>query len=356
MSRRLEVLKDWSNKNERNLSEFSDASHFRALWECHICHYEWKTSIKNRIYHKNGCPSCAEQAINPGYNDAYTKYQDIFDKEWDWNRNDVNPNLVGKTSMEIGYWKCPNHKDPYPLPIRQKLLMKRGCTYCSGKVLLQGFNDFLTVNPTMAKLWDFDKNENTPELSRYYTSSKYHFKCNVCSGKFMRQSNRTLQKTNCPYCVGKKILKGNNDLASNYPEIAMDWDYEKNDKTPEETFLRSNKSVHWKCHKCGKKWKNSVTNRTIRKDGCKKCNSTEKVSLKEKHLLSIIQEKEPNELIEENVKYPLSDKNFKKEIDIYFPNHKIGIEFNGMYFHSCEATLNGKHTIELSMKERLKKE
>ena len=35
-------------------------------------------------------------------------------------------------------------------------------------------------------------------------------------------------KTACPFCSHKKLLSGYNDLATTYPQIAAEWDYEKN--------------------------------------------------------------------------------------------------------------------------------
>ena len=32
----------------------------------------------------------------------------------------------------------------------------------------------------------------------------------------------------CPYCAGKKVLIGYNDLETFYPEVAKDWNYDRN--------------------------------------------------------------------------------------------------------------------------------
>ena len=48
--------------------------------------------------------------------------------------------------------------------------------------------------------------------------------------------------TSCPYCsVPPKKIGYGNDLKTNYPELAKEWDYEKNNKGPEEYFPSSNK-------------------------------------------------------------------------------------------------------------------
>lgn len=67
----------------------------------------------------------------------------------------------------------------------------------------------------------------------------------------------------------KKVLKFHN-LTITHPEIAKDWDYEKNEKRPEEYLDRSGKTVWWKCEK-GHSWKDKIANRTVRKSGCPVC-------------------------------------------------------------------------------------
>ena len=69
------------------------------------------------------------------------------------------------------------------------------------------------------------------------------------------------QKTGCPYCINKKILRGYNDLASVYPKLLKEWDFEKNiDISPYSIAPMSNKYVWWKCEK-GHSWRTSINAR-----------------------------------------------------------------------------------------------
>lgn len=50
-------------------------------------------------------------------------------------------------------------------------------------------------------------------------------------------NNRTSVKdSNCPYCSGKKLLKGENDLQTLYPDIAKEWDWKLNSNKPSDYF------------------------------------------------------------------------------------------------------------------------
>ncbi|MBQ3111436.1 MAG: hypothetical protein IJC70_01005 [Firmicutes bacterium] len=61
----------------------------------------------------------------------------------------------------------------------------------------------------------------------------------------------------------KKIIVDKNDLATVYPALAQEWDYNRNDKRPEEYTPKSNQSVYWKCSKCGYSYKAKISNRAI---------------------------------------------------------------------------------------------
>ena len=83
----------------------------------------------------------------------------------------------------------------------------------------------------------------------------------------------------CPYCSGRKVLKGYNDLQTRFPQLCKEWDYEKNNKLgiyPDEVTSGSDKRVWWKCSVCGNQWQREigvVTNsaKNNNRNGCKIC-------------------------------------------------------------------------------------
>ena len=75
----------------------------------------------------------------------------------------------------------------------------------------------------------------------------------------------------CPYCGGKKILPGFNDLSTRCKEIADEWNYERNgDLLPTNVMKGSNKRVWWKC-KQGHEWEEMINTRTTKKSKCPIC-------------------------------------------------------------------------------------
>jgi len=76
----------------------------------------------------------------------------------------------------------------------------------------------------------------------------------------------------CPYCSGKKLQKGFNDLATKNPTLAAEWHPTKNGTlTPDCVFSNSTKTVWWQCEK-GHEWQSTVNART-QGAGCPICGS-----------------------------------------------------------------------------------
>lgn len=66
-------------------------------------------------------------------------------------------------------------------------------------------------------------------------------------------------------------IKKTKSIASEYPELMLDWDYDKNgDLDPETIPYGSHKSIYWKCHVCGCESESAAKDRA-RGNGCPKC-------------------------------------------------------------------------------------
>ena len=83
--------------------------------------------------------------------------------------------------------------------------------------------------------------------------------------------SRTKLDTNCPYFSNYKVLKGFNDLATIYPEIAKEWHTTKNGGLkPDEFGAGTDKKVWWKCDK-GHEWEATIVTRTHYEASCPVC-------------------------------------------------------------------------------------
>lgn len=133
-------------------------------------------------------------------------------------------------------------------------------------------NPFTLLN---IKLWlkingkKFSLRENNVYSGNH---KKLYFQCKSkkCLEIFeMCWDNLSSQNQGCPYCAGRKVGK-NNNLEKLRPDLADEWDYDKNKISPKEVTCGSNKKVWWKCKECKRGWFAEIYSRTSGK-GCKNC-------------------------------------------------------------------------------------
>ena len=75
----------------------------------------------------------------------------------------------------------------------------------------------------------------------------------------------------CPYCSGRKVLPGFNDLATLKPELAQEWDRVGNGSlTPQKVLCSSQQPVWWHCP-CGHTWYGKISDRARRGKTCPEC-------------------------------------------------------------------------------------
>ncbi len=197
-------------------------------------------------------------------------------KEWNYEKNgSIRPEHFAMSSGKKAWWKCrKGHEWQARIADRNS---GKGCPYCSGQKVLKGENDLQTINSTLAKEWDYEKNNGlTPADVLANSSKKVWWKCSK-GHEWQATIGSRNGGNGCPYCSGRFVVKGENDLQAINPTLAKEWDYEKNDGlTPVDTTSNSHKKVWWKCSK-GHEWQATISDRN-RGRGCPYC-SNKKVLL-----------------------------------------------------------------------------
>jgi hypothetical protein len=157
-------------------------------------------------------------------------------------------------------WKCSfNHR--WNATVTNRTSRKSGCPYCTGTSVLLGFNDLQTTHPLIAAEadgWDPRKFSAGSARKKSWVCSKSHRWNAVING-------RTSGK-GCPYCLGKKLLRGFNDLETRHPYLAKQafgWD-------PKQVLTGSHKRFTWKCE-VGHVWNSILNSRISSGAGCPIC-------------------------------------------------------------------------------------
>ena len=79
-------------------------------------------------------------------------------------------------------------------------------------------------------------------------------------------------KAGCPYCTGKAVVQGENDLLSQAPEVAKYFDKKTNKCTAADVFVKSNKKYWWSCDNgLNHKYQMMPNNKVNRNYGCPIC-------------------------------------------------------------------------------------
>lgn len=334
----FDIMQEWDfEKNDKEFPDISilkigTQSHKKIWWKCLNFNHSWLSSLR----HKNdgsSCAVCKNKQLCIGFNDFATKLPELL-KEW--NQSIANPDpstvLFSTSKVEI-QWPCTNGHFFTTTP--HFIARGRKCNYCNGTKILQGFNDLASKCPDSKEWWDYDKNEKTPEEVRYGSDVKVWWKCPL-SHSYEASINHFRHGRRCSICSGKTVDK-TTKLSNTHPLLTLEWNYDKNtDSTPETISAGHDKKVWWECSQCQHSWESYVYNRTnkLRPQGCPKCAKGSTSSKGEKQIVDFLQNNgiNKNEIITHKIIENSEKRKF--EIDAYIPHLKIGIEFNGVYYHS----------------------
>ena len=164
-------------------------------------------------------------------------------QEWDQKKNaPLTPNTVHKGSHQKVWWHCENGHTWYSeIRVRANGSM---CPYCTRRMLWVESNDLLTLNPALASEWDNEKNGELKPSDVLEGSHKYvWWKCQNGHSWRARILSRS-RGAGCPVCTGKAVMSGENDLATLFPDIAAQWDTERNGSLrPDQVTSFSNRKV-----------------------------------------------------------------------------------------------------------------
>jgi len=252
-----EIAKQWHYpKNDGKTPEmFTPFSKKAFWWECEKGHI-WDMSIAHRSI-GYGCPICSHKRVLAGYNDLLTLNPELA-TEWDYERNALLPSEVTVSSSKKVFWKCKEGHS-WSVKVSARNTAGTGCPVCDNKIVLKGFNDLQTHNPKLAEEWDFDKNTQLPTEVTPFSTKKVWWLCTEGHSWLAAVAGRSVGN-GCPVCSGRQVLVGYNDLKSVNPSLADEWDYEANEKTPEQVTAKSNWLIRWRCKK-GHSWQATVYER-----------------------------------------------------------------------------------------------
>lgn len=187
---------------------------------------------------------------------------------------------------------------------------------------------YIINNKRLMEEWDWENNEKinlNPSTISEGSNLRPWWKCKN-GHRWQAPVNHRASGTDCPYCSGRLAIQGETDLETINPSLASEWHPTKNGTlTPKDVKPQSNKKVWWLCDK-GHEYEAKINNRS-NGTGCPVCWNELHTSFPEQAIFFYLN------------KYFLAKSReivSGKEVDVYLPDIKVGIEYDGNYFHSSE--------------------
>jgi len=181
-----ELAKEWHPDKNGKLtsSNIAGRSGKKVWWKCKKGH-EWMAKVSDR-QNNRGCPYCSGRKVNK--ENCLATVSPKLAKEWNHKKNGkMTTSNVTPHSQKKVWWKCKKgHEWEAVIGARSK---GSGCPYCSGNRACKD-NCLATVNPKLAKEWNYKKNGKlTPSDVTSGANKSVWWKCkkghewvaNICS-------------------------------------------------------------------------------------------------------------------------------------------------------------------------------
>ena len=255
--------------------------------------------------------------------------------EFDGNKNlTLRLDDITTGSNRRVFWLCNNgHSWVAVVQSRIKNGFARKCPYCSG-VRASREQNFAITYPHLILVWDFEKNKQLPEKFTTKSNKVVFWKCELGHRWEKSIKQTVLQNGKCLICQEKKSVSKSYNLENKYPELMKFWDYENNLNPPSTFTPFSSKVVYWKCVN-GHNYQQNIVNKTRSKYGCPHCKV--KGSRNEVRLFC--------ELKSIGIEVYLRHKINGIEFDIYLPQLKFAIEYDGAYYHRNRVDADKKKNL-----------
>jgi hypothetical protein len=106
-----EVAKEWHPTLNGGLKPNEVISGSKdKVWWLGECGHEWEAVVDSRTRGNRGCGYCSGNSVLVGFNDLASTHAELLE-EWNFNKNDIEPNEVSFGSNKKYWWTCSNGHD-----------------------------------------------------------------------------------------------------------------------------------------------------------------------------------------------------------------------------------------------------
>lgn len=301
---------------------------------CIICpeHGEfWQSPEKHTL--KRGCPACGVALVHDKQRSNVAEFiikaKKIHGDKYDYSKVNYQGNKV-KVCIS-----CPEHGDFWQVP--NSHLSGRGCPICGKAMTRSSLRDTLDSFIKKARVKHGDEYDYS--LVEYIDS--IHKVKIICPehGVFEQTPAMHLSENGCPKCgiIKAHPFKDTETFIADARRIHGDkYDYSKTE------YISVFKPITIICPKHGDF--SQTPNSHLHGHGCPRC--SHHISKGEQEMMDWIRQYFPDACHATRI---LAG----KDIDIYIPSKKFGIEYNGIYFHSTQFKDKYDHVRKLETAQQL---
>lgn len=262
------IMSLWDhNRNIYSPNELTCGSGKRIYLLCEMGH-QWDASVHD-IARGRGCPYCAEKKILAGFNDFGTLFPDLLKELHPTKNSHIDLSRIGRGGQVKLIW-VDHLGHEWKASVANRARLNSGCPYCAGKMVLIGFNDLASQYPDVTKWWNYNKNGDKKPTDFTAHSEEPVWWIDEYGHEWRARIYSRTNGCGCPVCRNLQVLEGYNDLASQYPSVAKQWNYKRNKNITPNQVIYCSKKKFWWIDEIGHEWQAVVYNR-INDCGCPIC-------------------------------------------------------------------------------------
>lgn len=255
------IAEEWNFKRNGALSpeDFTYGSERKVWWVCSKCGYEWETTINNRTngYFKTGCPKCSGEHSTSFPEQAILYY---IRQHVDQNAESRFKIKMGGKEEELDVW----------IPSMACGIEYDGEYYHAGRGEKDAEKDRAAANSSIRLIRLIECDHNAIECDRIYLDVHHNQKRNieravqyVVALLAGHPVSLDMEVDTAAIMSNYKLEKEKSSVKTLFPELAKQWDYERNGTLlPENISYGSERKVWWICPVCGGSFLKSVNTRT----------------------------------------------------------------------------------------------
>ena len=265
-----------------------------------------------------GCPKCGNEAKALGTEEFISKALNVHGDTYDYT-NSVY--ISSRDKIEIS---CRKHGSFWQRPADHT--RGRGCTKCATEAM--ALSKTSSTEEFISKALDVHGDAYGYANSVYITTrDKIEISCKK-HGSFWQRPAAHLKGSGCPTCGAEASILSRTFSTEDFIPKALDVHGDAYDYTPS-VYISSLDKIEISCRKHGSFWQRPDDH--LHGHGCPTCGAGN-ISRAEVELKELLESLVPPDEVRTQV--PMRRDSVRRYLDLAVPSLGLGIEFNGLYWHS----------------------